>query len=295
MTKTDFSWPDGKKLAISIVVNIEEGSELSIKEGDKKPEPVDELGVALRIPIRNYINESNYAYGINEGARRVFDLLEAREMDCTVTAAALSLERAPALAARIVENGYEVCSHGYRWVHQFSFDEEREREFISKAATSIESTCGARPQGWLSRYLHTDNTHRLLLEEGYSYHMDNLSSDLPFWEEVAMTDGSTKPLLCVPYAIDTNDMKMWTSPSYTPEQWLAYNIQSFDWYLREARELGPRMTSVGLHLRIIGRPGRIWALEKFLDHVDQFRDEVWITSRAKIAESFMSAHPFSGG
>lgn len=291
---TDFTWPDGKKLALSIVVNIEEGSELSIAEGDKKPEPVDELGVALKIAIRNYMNESNYAYGINEGARRVFDLIDEHEMGCTVTAAALSLERAPELAQRITKSGHEVCSHGYRWIHQFSFDEARERAFIAKAAESIEATCGTRPKGWLSRYLHTDNTHRLLVEEGYSYHMDNLSRDMPFWEEVDMGEGQVKPLLCVPYAIDTNDMKLWTAPSYTPDQWLAYNIQSFDWYLREARKLGPRMTSVGLHLRVIGRPGRIWALEKFLQHVATHRDEVWITSRAAIAEHFTAAHPWHG-
>lgn len=289
---TAFTWPDGKTLALSIVVNIEEGSELSLREGDKKPEPVDELGVSLRIPIRNYMNESNYAYGINAGAPRIFDLIEGFGFETTVTAAALSLERAPDLARRIVAAGHEVCAHGYRWVHQFSFDEPRERDFIRKAADSLEASTGARPAGWLSRYLHTDNTRRLLIEEGYRYHMDDLSADMPFWQPVTMADGRVEPLLCVPYAIDTNDMKLWTAPASTPRQWLDYNIASFDWFLREAREKGPRMTSVGLHLRVIGRPGRIWALEAFLEHVAAHRDEVWIAGRDRIAERFRAAFPW---
>ncbi|WP_319496029.1 polysaccharide deacetylase family protein [uncultured Cohaesibacter sp.] len=289
---TDFTWPEGKKLALSIVVNVEEGSEMSVAEGDKKPEPVDELGVALSIPIRNYMNESNYAYGINAGADRILDLIDERDYRTTVTAAGLALERAPKLVERIVAAGHEVCSHGWRWVHQFSMKEDRERDFIRHAADSIETTTGARPKGWLSRYLHTPQTQRLLLEEGYLYHMDNLSADMPFWQSVDIGEGVAKPLLVVPYAVDTNDMKLWTSPSYTPQDWLDYNIGSFDWLLRESAAKGPRMTSVGLHLRVIGRPGRIWALEKFLQHVDSHRDAVWIASRADIAEAWAAAHPW---
>ncbi len=291
---TNFDLPDGARLALSIVVNVEEGSEMSIADGDKKPEPVDELGVALSIPIRNYVNESNYQYGIRAGSPRILDLLERFGVETTFTAAALSLERAPDLTKRIVTQGHEVCAHGWRWIHQFSYDEAGEREFIAKAAASIEKTTGARPAGWLSRYLHTDNTRRLLVEEGYSYHMDDLSDDVPHWEEVAMADGSKAALICLPYAIDTNDMKMWTAPSYTPQQWLSYAIDSFDWLLAEAGRKGPRMMSVGLHLRIIGRPGRIWALEKFLEHVCG-REEVWITARKAIAERFAAQNPRSEG
>lgn len=286
------SWPDGAKLALSIVVNVEEGSEMTIADGDKKPEPVDELGVALGIPIRNFVNESNYQYGIRAGGPRILDLLETYGIETTFTAAALALERAPDLTRRIVDQGHEVCSHGWRWIHQFSYDEDRERDFIRKAANSIEKTTGRRPDGWLSRYLHTANTRRLLVEEGYRYHMDDLSDDVPRWEPVTMSDGSVRPLICVPYAIDTNDMKFWTSPSYVPQQWLDYVTNSFDWLLEEADRKGPRMMSVGLHLRIIGRPGRIWALEKFIQHA---RDKpgVWITSRRAIADRFATDNPWT--
>ncbi len=286
-------WSGGAKLALSIVVNVEEGSEMTVADGDKKPEPVDELGVALNIPIRNFLNESNYQYGIRAGGPRVLDLLEKFNITTTFTAAALSLERAPDLTRRIVEQGHEVCAHGWRWIHQFSYDEDRERDFIRRAADSIERTTGTRPAGWLSRYLHTERTRRLLVEEGYVYHMDDLSDDVPRWEPVEMSDGSVRPLICVPYAIDTNDMKMWTAPSYGPEQWLSYAKRSFDWLLAEAEEKRQCMMSVGLHLRIIGRPGRIWALERFLEHVTA-QSGVWIASRRDIAARFAEHHPWAG-
>lgn len=284
------SWPDGKTLALSVVLNVEEGSEMSVADGDKKPEPVDELGVALGVPIRNYANESNYQYGIRAGGPRILRVLAKHGVTTTVTAAALSLERAPALTAALVEGGHEVAAHGWRWIHQFSYDEDREREFVEKAASSIEATCGARPAGWLSRYLHTPRTRRLLVEAGYRYHMDDFSDDVPRWEVV---EGADRPLICMPYALDTNDMKFWTAPSYTPDQWLDYARASFDRLLEESRELGPRMLSVGLHLRIIGRPGRIGALDAFLKHATE-AEGVWITTRKAIAERFEACVPFEG-
>lgn len=283
----DLTWPGGRALALSIVVNVEEGSEMSVARGDKKPEPVDELGVALSIPIRNYGNESNYRYGITTGGPRILKLLRERGMVSTVTAAAMSLEEAPELTAGIVADGHEVCSHGWRWTHTFSLDEERERALIRRAADSIERTTGTRPSGWLSRYLHTPATRRLLAEEGFLYHMDDYSADLPFWEH---PEGAARPLVCVPYAIDSNDMKMWVDPALTPDAWLDYARRSFDWLLAEAREEGPRIMSLGLHLRIIGRPGRIWALRDFLDHVAG-HDDVWITTRRAIAERFAETCP----
>lgn len=283
----DLSWPGGEALALSVVVNVEEGSEMSVARGDKKPEPVDELGVALSIPIRNYGNESNYRYGITTGGPRILKLLRERGMVSTVTAAAMSLEEAPELTAAIVADGHEVCSHGWRWTHTFSLDEERERALIRRAADSIERTTGTRPAGWLSRYLHTPATRRLLAEEGFLYHMDDYSADVPFWEH---PEGAARPLVCVPYAIDSNDMKMWVDPALTPDAWLAYAKHTFDWLLAEAREEGPRIMSLGLHLRIVGRPGRIWALRDFLDHVAG-HDDVWITTRRAIAERFAETCP----
>jgi peptidoglycan/xylan/chitin deacetylase (PgdA/CDA1 family) len=281
MSKPVYSWPDKARLALSIVVNVEEGSEYNVGEGDKITEPVDELAVHLTKPIRNYGNESNYRYGVAEGHARVAALLDKYDITATYTAAALSLERAPEIAAYLHHSRHETCSHGWRWIHQFRLDEAQEREFIRKAADSIEHTTGTRPVGWLSRYLHTAVTRRLLQEEGFLYHMDDYSADAPFWAPV---DGSDKPMVIVPYQLDTNDMKMWLAPSYLPSHWLEYAIDTFDTLYAEGAH-APRMMSLGLHLRIIGRPGRIAAFEKFLKYVGD-KQGVWYATRRGIAEHF---------
>lgn len=279
--------PGGAKMALSVVVNVEEGSEQTIARGDKGMEPVDELGIFIKAPIRNYSNESNYLYGIKAGAPRVVKLLKQFDIMASWTVAALSLENHPEIAEAIVELGHEPVSHGWRWVHQFRLNEEQEREFIRKAVASIEKTCGVRPYGWLSRYMLTDNTRRLLIEEGFSYHMDDYSGDVPFWDRETVP---AKPMVIVPYQLDNNDMKMWTDPAMTPEQWLAYAKRNFDQVYREGVEGNPKMMSLGLHLRIIGRPGRIWALEEFFKHV-RSHDGVWVATRKAIADHYAATVP----
>ncbi len=286
----DFTWPGGARLALSIVVNVEEGAEQNIRDGDRGPEPVDELSATPRRPMRVFSSESNYRYGIVQGAPRVLRLLDQHKVPATWTAAAVALERAPELASQIVARNDEVACHGHRWVHQYWMDEETERAFITAGRDSIAQTCGKRPEGWLSRYLTTENTKRLLLEEGYRYHMDDFSDDFPFWEPVPMADGTTKPLLVMPYAMDSNDMKFWLSPGLSPADWLRYATDTFDELLAEAQTVGPRMMSLGLHLRIIGRPGRIGAFRKFLEYVTD-RDDVWIATRSQIADAFTTACP----
>ena len=149
--------------------------------------------------------------------------------------AALALHRAPHITADIVTRGWEIAAHGYRWSHQYWMDEETERAFITKARDSISASTGQTPTGWLSRYLVTDNTRRILAEEGFSYHMDDYSGDMPFWEMVETKAGPT-PLVITPYAIDTNDMKMWVAPAMQPWDWARYAIDSFDALLAEARD-----------------------------------------------------------
>jgi peptidoglycan/xylan/chitin deacetylase (PgdA/CDA1 family) len=280
-------WPGGAKLALSVVVNVEEGSEMTVARGDRGMEPVDELGIHIKSPIRNYGNESNYLYGIKAGAPRIVKLLREYDVKASWTVAALSLENHPELGAAIRELGHEAVSHGWRWVHQFKMDEAQERDFIRKAVTSIEATTGTRPYGWLSRYFHTDNTRRLLIEEGFEYHMDDYSGDVPFWDRATVPG---KPLVIVPYQLDTNDMKMWTDPAYTPVNWLDYARRCFDQLYREGAAGDPKMMSLGLHLRIIGRPGRVWAFEEFLKHV-RAHDGVWVTTRREIARYFASVEP----
>ncbi len=285
MNKPVMKWPNGEKIAVSIVVNVEEGAEASIVEGDRGMEPVDELKVFVKKPIRNYGNESNYQYGIKAGAPRIMRLLDNYKVRVTWTTAAQALERAPQIADYIRERGHEACSHGWRWVHQFRMDEDEERAFIRKAVASIEKTTGTRPYGWLSRYLLTDNTRRLLAEEGFKYHMDDYSDDQPFWDVAG-----GKPIVIMPYAVDTNDMKFWTDPALTPDQWLKYAVDTFDWLYAEGEAGAPKYMSLGLHLRIIGRPGRIGAFEAFLKHVTA-KPGVWMATRLEIAENFAAQVP----
>lgn len=287
MREERIDWPNGAKLALSIVVNVEEGSEMTVARGDRGMEPVDELGIHIKSPIRNYGNESNYLYGIKAGAPRIVKLLRDHDIKASWTVAALSLENHPEIAAAIRTLGHEPVSHGYRWVHQFKMDEAAERDFIRKAVQSIEATTGTRPYGWLSRYFHTDNTRRLLIEEGFAYHMDDYSGDVPFWDRTTVPG---RPIAIVPYQLDDNDMKMWTDPAYTPANWLDYARRCFDQLYREGVDGNPKMMSLGLHLRIIGRPGRIWALEAFFRHV-RAHDDVWITTRREIAQHLAVVDP----
>ena len=280
-------WPNNARLALSVVVNVEEGSELTISDGDRGPDPVDELGIHLKRAVRNFGNESNYRYGIQAGAPRVLKLLRKHQIPATFTAAALSLERAPELAEAIRADGHEACSHGWRWVAQDRMDEATERKFIRDASESIERTVGTKPAGWLSRYMHTAKTRQLLADAGFSYHMDDYSDDVPFWDQSV-----SPPMLVLPYALDSNDMKMWTAPSMTPAAWLEYAIDTFEWLLKEGGEQ-PRMMSLGVHLRIIGRPGRIGYFERFLQHVRN-RQHVWVATRLQIAQQFALTNPAPG-
>lgn len=287
MAEERIDWPGGARLALSVVVNVEEGSEQTIVRGDRGMEPVDELGICVKGAIRNYSNESNYLYGIKAGLPRVVKLLRAYQIDASWAVAAMALETFPQVAEAIVSLGHEPVAHGYRWVHQFRMDEAQERAFITDAVVSITRTCGTRPLGWLSRYLLTDNTRRLLVEQGFAYHMDDYSGDVPFWDRETVP-GS--PIAIVPYQVDSNDMKMWTDPAMTAEQWLGYAIRNFDQLYREGSEGNPKMMSLGLHLRIIGRPGRIWALEEFFRHVRRHSD-VWVASRLEIARHLAQIEP----
>jgi peptidoglycan/xylan/chitin deacetylase (PgdA/CDA1 family) len=280
-------WPDEARLALSIVVNVEEGSERSIARGDRGMEAVDELGMFVKDPIRNLANESNYAFGVAVGGPRILRLLRNRGVKATFTVCGQALEGAPELARAITAEGHEACSHGYRWQFQYKMGEDEERAFIRKARQSIEATTGQRPDGWLSRYLPTENTRRLLAEEGFVYHMDDFSDEAPFWDAPG-----GRPIVVTPYQLDTNDMKMWPHPGFTARDWLDYLVDSFDWLWSEGAET-PRMMSVGIHLRIMGRPGRAAAFDRFLQHVAS-KDRVWTATRLEIARWFASTHPFGG-
>jgi peptidoglycan/xylan/chitin deacetylase (PgdA/CDA1 family) len=280
------TWPNDARLAVSLVVNVEEGSERSVARGDSGMEAVDELGMFFKGPVRNFSNETNYQFGIDVGGPRILRLLARHGVAATWTVCGMAMENAPALARAITAQGHEACSHGYRWQFQYKMDEPTERAFIRRTADVIERTTGQRPQGWLSRYLASENTRRLLAEEGFFYHMDDFSGELPFWDA---PDGA--PIVIVPYQLDTNDMKMWSDASYTPRAWLDYVVDSFD-LLHGEGAAAPGMLSVGMHLRIMGRPGRAHALDRFLQHIGRHGD-VWVATRLQIAKHFAASHPFS--
>jgi peptidoglycan/xylan/chitin deacetylase (PgdA/CDA1 family) len=287
MSTAPLEWPRGERLALSFVVNVEEGSERSIVRGDKGMEAVDEFGMFLKDPIRNHANESNYQFGIKVGGPRVLRLLAEQGVAATWTVCGQALENAPELARAISAAGHEAASHGWRWQFQYRMDEEAERAFIRKAAASIEQTTGQRPLGWLSRYLPSDHTRRLLAEEGFLYHMDDFSDERPFWDAPG-----GRPIVVLPYQLDTNDMKLWSHPGFTARDWLDYAVDSFDLLHAEAAGgAAPGLLSIGLHLRIIGRPGRAQALQRLLSYV-KAQPDVWIATRAQIARHFIASCPY---
>jgi len=264
---------------------VEEGSERSVARGDSGMEAVDELGMFFKGPIRNLSNESNYQFGIDVGAPRILRLLAQHNFATTWTVCGLAMQNAPTLARAITAHGHEACSHGHRWQFQYKMDEAAERDFIRQAVMAIETTTGQRPLGWLSRYLASPNTRRLLAELGFVYHMDDFSGEIPFWDA---PEGM--PIVVVPYQLDTNDMKMWSDPAYTARAWLDYVVDSFDSLYAEGAA-APAMLSVGMHVRIMGRPGRAHMLAKLLQHIAS-HGHVWVARRLDIARHFAASCPY---
>lgn len=276
------NWLGSSRLAISLVVNYEEGSERSLPLGDTDQETLTEWG-SYPFPshIRNLAMESMYEYGSRVGVWRILDVLKRNAVRATFFACAQALEFAPDVARAAVADGHEICSHGWRWEEVYRLSEDEEREHIQLAIASILKTCGTRPVGWYSRYGPSVNTRRLLVEEGgFLYDSDSYADDVPY--EVSV-DGQEH--LVIPYAADNNDIQFWLSdPMATSEQFFNYLKDCFDTLYRESTTT-PRMMSVGLHCRIIGRPGRIAGLERFIEYAKAFEGVAFAT-REEIAISW---------
>ncbi|MGH7388959.1 MAG: allantoinase PuuE [Candidatus Rokuibacteriota bacterium] len=284
----DPRWPGSARLALQIVVNYEEGGERSILHGDQESEAfLQEVpSMAPLRGVRNMQVESMYEYGSRAGFWRLMRLFAGRGIAISVFAVAMALERHPEAAAAIVEAGHEVVSHGWRWIDYQFVDEAVEREHLRWAVESLTRTTGTRPLGWYTGRT-SPNTRRLVVEAGgFLYDADAYNDDLPYWETVGGT-----PHLVVPYTLDVNDMKFSSIAGFTTgEQWLAYARDAFDVLYAEGAER-PKMMSVGLHARLIGRPGRFAALQRFLDHVAR-HDRVWICRRLDIARHWVAHHPY---
>ena len=286
-TPPDANWPGSAQLALQFVINYEEGGENSIVHGDTGSEAfLSEIIGAESWPGQRHPSmESIYEYGSRVGVWRLLKLFKQKQLPLTVFAVGMALERNPAVADMALEHGHEICSHGYRWIDYRHVSESVEREHIQKTVEIITRLTGERPLGWYTGRT-SENTRRLVLEEGgFLYDADSYDDDLPYWTRVG-----DRSHLVVPYTLDNNDMRFATPQGFNSgEQFFAYLRDAFDTLYAEGATL-PRMMSVGLHCRLVGRPGRIRALERFIDYVRSF-DRVWICRRIDIARHWQRQHP----
>ena len=280
-------WPAGVRIAVQFVVNYEEGGENCVLHGDPASEAfLSEIVGATPWPGQRHPSmESIYEYGSRVGVWRLLDLFARYEIPLTIFGVAMALERNPAVAEAAMAAGHEICSHGYRWIDYRDVPEDVEREHLARAIEIIRSLTGERPLGWYTGRT-SERTRALVVEEGgFLYDADDYNDDLPFWTQV-----NGKSHLVVPYTLDNNDMRFATPQGFNSgDQFYSYLRDAFDVLYAES-EHTPRMMSVGLHCRLVGRPGRLAALARFIEHTRRF-DDVWYGRRIDIARHWRAAHP----
>lgn len=279
-------WPGNARIAVSFVLNYEEGGERCVLHGDSESEAfLSEIVGAQPLPgVRHMSMESIYEYGSRAGVWRLLRLFEKHQIPLTIFAVAMAAQRHPEVIRAMAEAGHEICSHGYRWIDYQHMDEAEEREHIRKAIHILKDITGERPLGWYTGRTGP-NTRRLVAEEGgFLYDSDAYDDDLPYWANVA-----GRQQLIIPYTLDTNDMRFATSQGFNSgEQFFSYLKDAFDTLYAEG-ETSPKMLSVGLHCRLVGRPARIAALQRFLEYVQQHED-VWLCRRIDIARHWHANH-----
>ncbi|MGE8546408.1 allantoinase PuuE [Alcaligenes sp. Marseille-Q7550] len=286
------NWPGQARVAVQFVLNYEEGGENCVLHGDPGSEQfLSEIIGAAAYPDRHLSMESIYEYGSRAGVWRILNEFEKRGLPLTIFGVGMALERHPELAKEFVRLGHEIACHGYRWIHYQSVSEEVEREHMRQCVEVLTKILGHHPEGWYTGR-DSPNTLRLVAEEGgFLYDSDYYGDDLPFWTEVELKDGTIKPQLMVPYTLDSNDMRFAAPQGFnTGDHFFNYLKDAFD-VLYEEGETAPKMLSVGLHCRLIGRPGRFKALQRFLDHIQQ-HERVWICRRVDIARHWVEHHPY---
>jgi allantoinase len=284
-------WPGGARIAVQFVLNYEEGGEGSVLHGDAGSEQfLSELFNPASYPARHLSMESIYEYGSRVGAWRLLREFERRGLPLTVFGVAMALERHPELTRAFVELDHEIACHGWRWIHYQNVDEATEREHMRIGMQVIERLTGERALGWYTGR-DSPNTRRLVADYGgFEYDSDYYGDDLPFWTRVTRTDGQEVAHLIVPYTLDTNDMRFALPQGFaTGDDFFGYLRDSFDLLYAEGAE-APKMMSVGMHCRLLGRPGRFRALQRFLDHVEA-HDRVWVCRRIDIARHWRSHFP----
>ena len=289
-------WPGGARIAVQFVLNYEEGGENCVLHGDPGSEQfLSEIVGAQAYPDRHLSMESIYEYGSRAGVWRLLRDFERRGWPLTIFGVGMALQRHPELTRAFVELGHEIACHGWRWIHYQNIDEATERAHLQQALAVIKQLTGETPLGWYTGR-DSPNTRRLVVEHGgLLYDSDYYGDDLPFWTEVRTSDARVVPHLVVPYTLDANDMRFATPQGFnTGEHFYQYLKDTFDVLYAEGDPNGlnqPKMMSVGMHCRLLGRPGRFAAFQRFLDHVAAHRD-VWVCRRVDIARHWQAVHPY---
>ena len=275
-------WPNKARVAIQFVLNYEEGGENSILHGDKASEAFlsEIVGAKPYEGVRHMSMESIYEYGSRAGVWRILRLFKEFDIPITIFAVALAIARNKELADYLVEHNYDICAHGLRWIDYQYIDEKTEREHIKDCIALLTEHLGRRPLGWYTGR-NSPNTRRLVMEEGgFLYDSDTYDDDLPYWTEESKSDNRH---LIIPYTLDVNDMRFASPQGFNSgDQFFNYLKDTFDGLYLEG-ETHPKMMSVGMHARILGRPGRIMAMRRFLEYVKTF-DDVWLCTRNEIAD-----------
>ena len=286
-------WPGQARVALQFVLNYEEGGENAVLHGDAGSEQfLSEMFMPPAFPARHLSMEGIYEYGSRVGVWRLLREFESRGLPLTVFGVGMALQRCPEVTAAFVELGHEIACHGWRWIHYQNVDEATEREHMRLGMQAIEQLTGQRALGWYTGR-DSPNTRRLVAEYGgFEYDSDYYGDDLPFWLQVRKGDGKRAPHLVVPYTLDCNDMRFALPQGFSHgDPFFQYLKDAFDVHYAEGDER-PAMMSIGMHCRLLGRPGRMRALQRFLDHV-QAHERVWVARRIDIARHWKAVHPFN--
>lgn len=292
-TPPQANWPGRARVAVQFVLNYEEGGENCVLHGDAGSEQfLSELFNAASYPERHLSMEGIYEYGSRVGVWRFLREFERRGLPMTIFGVSMALERHPELTAAFRELGHEIACHGWRWIHYQNVPEEIEREHMRIGMEIIERLTGERALGWYTGR-DSPNTRRLVADYGgFLYDSDYYGDDLPFWTAVQKTDGETVPHLVVPYTLDTNDMRFALPQGFSHgDEFFEYLRDAFDVMYAEGEER-PAMMSIGMHCRLLGRPGRFRALQRFLDHIEK-HDRVWVCRRVDVARHWIEHHPYN--
>ncbi|OEC36407.1 chitin deacetylase [Pseudomonas cuatrocienegasensis] len=285
-------WPGNARIALSFVLNYEEGGERNILHGDAESEAFLSEMVAAQ-PLkgeRNMSMESLYEYGSRAGVWRLLALFQKHNIPLTIFAVAMAAQRHPELIRQMAAAGHEICSHGYRWIDYQYMDEATEREHMQAAIRILTELTGERPLGWYTGRTGP-NTRRLVREEGgFLYDSDTYDDDLPYWDPASTAE---RPHLVIPYTLDTNDMRFTQVQGFnTGDDFFSYLKDAFDVLYAEGAAGAPKMLSIGMHCRLLGRPARIASLARFLEYV-QSHEQVWCARRVDIARHWHNTHPFT--